>query len=165
MYQKYIFLQWKHSENTWKLCISCIIYGTCLFWYSKTMYFSIHVKCTKSTCFCSENTIKTHENIWIHMKTLAKLCVLCIIYGTCVFWYTCEMYQKYIFLQWKYMKTHENTWKHMKTNENTSKTVHFMYNIWYMSILVYMWNIPKVLVSAVKTQLKHMKTHENTLKH
>jgi hypothetical protein len=26
------------------------------------------------------------------MKTLAKLCLSCRIYGTCVFWYTCEMY-------------------------------------------------------------------------
>jgi hypothetical protein len=40
----------------------------------------------------------------------------------------------------------------VKTHENTSKTVHFMYNIWYMCILVYMRNIPKVHVSAVKTK-------------
>jgi hypothetical protein len=62
----------------------------------------IHMKCTKSQCFCSENTVKTHEN--------------------------------------------------------TSKTVHFMFYIWYMCILVFMWNVPKVHVSAVKPQWKHMKT-------
>jgi hypothetical protein len=99
---------------------------------------------------------------WKHMKTLAKLCISCIIYCTCVFWYKCEMYQKYMFLQRKHS---ENTWKHMKTHENTRKTVYFMYNILYMCILIYIWNVPKVHVSAVKTQWKHMKTHKNTWKH
>jgi hypothetical protein len=78
-----------------KLYISYRIYGTCVFWY-------IHVTRTKGTCFCSKNTVKTHEN--------------------------------------------------------TSKTVHFMLNIWYMCISVYKWNVPNMHVSAVKTQWKHMKT-------
>ena len=106
------------------------------------VYFCIHVKCTKSTCFCSENTVKTHENTsktvhfmykvwymyifvymwnvpkvhvsavktqWKRMKTLAKQCFSCIKYGTCVFLYTWEMYQKYMFLQWK---NSENVWEH-----------------------------------------------------
>jgi hypothetical protein len=136
------------------------------------LYFGINVKYTKSKCFCSENTVKTHENTsktvhfikniwymcilvymwnvpkvnvsavkaqWKHMKTLAKLCISCRIYGTCVFWYTCVMYKKLMFQQWK-------------QSANTSKTMHFMWNIWYMCILVYMWNEPKIHVSAVKTQ-------------
>jgi hypothetical protein len=123
---------WKHMkthENTWKQKQNCAFHVL----YMVHVYFGIHVISTKSTCFCSENTVKTHENTWKHMKTLAKLCISCIIYGTCVFWYTCEMYQIYMFLQWKHS---ENTWKHMKTHENTSKTVHFMYNIWFMCNLV-----------------------------
>jgi AMMECR1 domain-containing protein len=52
---------------------------------------------------------------WKHMKTLANLCISCRIYGTCVFWYTREMYKKFMFLQWKHS---ENTWKHMKTLAN-----------------------------------------------
>jgi hypothetical protein len=47
--------QWKHMKTLAKLCISCRINGTCVFWY-------LRVKCTESTCFCSENTVKAHEN-------------------------------------------------------------------------------------------------------
>jgi hypothetical protein len=43
-------------------------------------------------------------------------CTAYMTYSTCVFWYTCEMYQKYMFLQWKHSEKH---------SENTSKTVHF----------------------------------------
>ena len=119
--------QWKHMKTLAKQCIPCIKYGTCVFAYK---------------CFCSEKTVKTHENTsktvhfiykvwnmcifgymyhvpkvhvsavktqWKHMKTLAKQCISCKKYGTCVFLYTCTMYQKYMFLQWKHS---ENTWKH-----------------------------------------------------
>jgi hypothetical protein len=85
------------------------------------------------------SAVKTQSK---YMKTLSKLCITCRIYGTCVFWYTCEIYKKYMFLEWK-------------QSENTSKTVHFKYNIWYMCILVYMWNVLEVYVFAVKTQWKH----------
>jgi hypothetical protein len=186
------------------------------------VYFCIHVKCTKITCFCSEKTVKKHENTsktvhfmyhiwhitcilvytwnvpkvnvsavkthWKQIKTLAKLCISCIIYGTFVFWYTCEMYHKYMFLPWKH---NENTLKHkqnrafhvlymvhvyfgihvkctkstcfcrentLKAHRNTTKPVHFMYNIWHMFILGHMWNVPKGHVSAVKKQLTHLKT-------
>jgi hypothetical protein len=108
------------------------------------VYFGIHMKCTKSTCFLSENTVKTHEH---SSKTVAS----CIIYGRCVFLYTCEMYKSTCFCSENTVKTHENTY-------NTSKTVNFMYNIWYMCNLVYMLNVPKVHFSAVKTKWKPMKT-------
>jgi hypothetical protein len=104
------------------------------------LYFCMHVKCTKGTWFCSENTV----------KTLAKLCIPCILYGTCVFLYTYEMNQRYMILQWKHSK-------------NTSKTVHFMYNIWYMCIFVYMWNVPRVHFSLVKTQWKHSENISKTV--
>jgi hypothetical protein len=109
------------------------------------VYFDIHVKCTKSTCFCSENTVKTYENTSkpVHFR-----------YNI---WYMCILV--YV---WNVPKVHvsavKTQWKHMKTHENTSKTVHFMYYIWYMCILVYMWNVPKVHVSAVKSHWKHIKT-------
>jgi hypothetical protein len=142
--------------------------------------FGIHEKCSKTT----RSAVITQ---WKNMKKLGKLCISCRIYGTCVFWYTCEMYQKYMFLQWKYSKNTVKTLEKLciscriygacvfcihvkctkstcfcseiivKTHENTSKPVHFMSNIWDMCILVYMWNVQKLHVSAVKT-------HENISK-
>jgi hypothetical protein len=50
----------------------------------------------------------------------------------------------------------------VKTDENNSKTVHFMSEVLSMCILIYMWNVPKVLVSTVKTQWKHMKALTNS---
>jgi hypothetical protein len=46
---------WKHIKILAKLCISCRIQGSCVFEY-------IYVIFNKSTCFYSENTVKTNEN-------------------------------------------------------------------------------------------------------
>jgi hypothetical protein len=111
----------------------------------------------------SWNVTKLHVSAvktqWKHMKTLEKQCISCVKYDTCVFLYKCEMYQNYMFPQWKH---NENT---VKTHENTWKTVHFMYKLWYMYFLVYRWNVPKIHLSKVKhsentmkTQWKHMET-------
>jgi hypothetical protein len=80
------------------------------------------------------------------MKTLAKQCISCRIYDTCVFKYI------YVICTKSTCFCSENS---VKTHEKTSKTVHFMKNIWYMCILVYMWNELEVYVFAVKTQWKH----------
>ena len=97
------------------------------------VYFCIHVKCTKSTCFCSENTVKTHENTSKTVHFMYKI------------WYMCILV--YMFLQLKHLKKHKNT----------SERVHSMYEVWYMCIFVYMYHVQKVHVCAVKTQWKHMK--------
>jgi hypothetical protein len=86
-----------------KLCSSCRIYGTCVFWY-------IHVKCTKRTCFGSKNTVQTHENNKQY----------CAFHGE-------YMVHVYFGIHVKCTKNKcfwsKNT---VKTHENTSKTVHFM---------------------------------------
>jgi hypothetical protein len=63
--------QWKHMKTLAKLCIPCIIYGTCVFLYPYKNVPKVHVSAVKT------------------VKILEKLCISCIIYGTFVFVYTC----------------------------------------------------------------------------
>jgi hypothetical protein len=128
-------LQWKHSENTvkthentskpvhfmeniWDMCILVYMWNLPKVHVSavkthentsKTVYFmqNIWYMCIFVYMWnVSKVYVSADEFRWKHMKILAKLCISCTIYGTCVFWYTCEMYQNNMFLQWKH---NENT--------------------------------------------------------
>jgi hypothetical protein len=109
---------------------------------------------------------------WKHMKRQANQCITLIKYYTYEFFSTCNTYENYMFLQLKCSKKPKKTptqpgilcTKHgpcvffyhvksikskyvcsrntAKTQENTYKTMHFMYEAWYMCILVYMWKFP-----------------------
>jgi hypothetical protein len=49
----------------------------------------------------------------------------------------------------------------VKTHENTSKTVYYMYEVYFMCILVYIGNKPQAHVLILKNLRKYMKTLAN----
>jgi hypothetical protein len=77
--QKHVFLVNFTCIQKFTFTIYYMVYVH-VYEYMVHVYFNIHEKCTRSICFCSENTLK-------HNKILAKLFISCRIHNSCVFIY------------------------------------------------------------------------------